>query len=38
MKELVNNLQEKGFKKSDEIKYLISIKQSFAEDWYKKRN
>lgn len=38
MKELVNNLQKKGFKKSDEIKYLISIKQSFAEDWYKKRN
>lgn len=38
MKELVDNLQKKGFKKSDEIKYLISIKQSFAEDWYKKRN
>lgn len=38
MKELVNNLQKKGFKKSDEIKYLISIKQLFAEDWCKKRN
>ena len=38
MKELVNNLQKKGFKKLDEIKYLISIKEFFAVDWYKRRN